>query len=210
MQQKHIKNTLYSTFTFVLLGFGISLQIKAGIGQSMFNAFCMLWADLFHIEIGTTINLFNLLFFLIYLCMQHSAPKGKDIIQLIAMMLNGYVINLFTYSVLNHIVIQSYYLKILTFMFGLSLASISLGAILAIGMICFPLEGLCIVLSKKFNCSLAKTRMRFDIFFLASTLIITLITHHTLYIREGTVISFFLLSRLMGFTYELLKNKLLK
>lgn len=210
MRQKQIKNILYSTITFILLGFGISLQIKAGIGQSMFNAFCMLCADLLHIEIGTMINMFNLLFFIIYLLMQASPPKSKDFLQLLAVMINGYVINLFTYSLLNQIVIQSYYIKVILFMLGISIASISLGAILAMGIIRFPLESLCIVLSQKLNYTLTKIRMRFDIFFLASTLIITLITQHTLYIREGTVISFFLLSRLMGFTYEFLKNKLKK
>jgi uncharacterized membrane protein YczE len=203
-----MKKILCSTIAFLLLGLGISLQIKAGIGQSMFNAFCLLLADLLHIEIGIMINLFNLLFFLIYLYMQPSPPKLKDILQIIAVMVNGYVINLFTYSVLNHIIIHSYYLKIMTFILGLFLASISLGAILAMGIIRFPLEGLCIVLSQKLKCSLTKIRMSFDIFFLASTLILTLITFHTLYIREGTVISFFLLSRLIGFSYDFHKKHL--
>lgn len=93
-------------------------------------------------------------------------------------------------------------------MLGLFIASISLGAILAMGIVQFPLEGLCIVLSQKLKCSLMKIRMRFDIIFLASTILLTLITNHTLYIREGTVISFFLLSRFMGFSYDFLKKHL--
>jgi uncharacterized membrane protein YczE len=205
-----MKRIVYSVITFILFGIGISLQIKAGIGQSMFNAFCLLFADLLHLEIGTMINLFNLFFFLTYLYMQPSRPKLKDFTQIIAIMGNGLVINLFTYSVLNHIIIQSYYLKIMLFIFGLFLAAISLGAILAMGIIRFPLEGLCIVLSEKQRISLAKVRMGFDIFFLASTLIVTLITRHTLYIREGTVISFLLLSRLMGFSYDFHRKTFLK
>ena len=205
-----MKRIFYSAITFILLGFGISLQIKAGIGQSMFNAFCLLFADLLHIEIGTMINLFNLLFFLTYLYMQPTRLKLKDFSQIIAIMGNGLIINLFTYSVLNHIMIQSYYLKLVTFILGLLLASISLGAVLAMGIIRFPMEGLCIVLSQKLKCSLSKVRMGFDIFFLASTLIVTLITSHTLYIREGTVISFLLLSRLMGFSYDFHRKTFLK
>ena len=201
-----MKKTLYSAIAFLLLGLGISLQIKAGIGQSMFNAFCMLWADLFHVEIGTMINLFNLLFFLLYLIIQASLPKRKDMIQIIATMVNGFVINLFTYSVLNHIIIQSYIVKIIIFLLGLILASVSLGAILAMEVIRFPLEALCIVLSERLNYNLTKTRMRFDIFFFASTLIVTLLTNRSLYIREGTVISFFLLSGLMGFSYHFHKK----
>jgi uncharacterized membrane protein YczE len=72
----------------------------------------------------------------------------------------------------------------------------------------FPLESLCIVLSQKLKCSLTKVRMRFDIFFLVSTLLLTIITNRTFYIREGTVISFFLLSKLMGFSYDFHKKHL--
>jgi len=199
---KNIKKALYSIIAFLLLGIGISLQIKAGIGQSMFNAFSMLFADLFHIEIGTMINVFNMLFFIIYLYVKPSPPNRKDLIQIIATMLNGYVINLFTYTVFHYIVLSSYYLKVLTFMLGLFLASVSLGAILAMGMIRFPLESLCLELGQKLNCSLTKIRMRFDVFFLVSTLLFTAVTRHTLYIREGSIVSFFLLSKLMGFSYE--------
>lgn len=208
MLPKYMKKTLYSAITFLLLGLGISLQIKAGIGQSMFNAFSMFLADLYHIEIGTMINFLNLLFFAIYLYMKPSHLNLKDFMQIIATMVNGYIINLFTYSIFNHIIIQSYCLRVLTFTLGLFLASISLGAILAMEIIRFPLESLCIVLSQKLKCSLTKVRMRFDIFFLVSTLMFTIITNRTLNIREGTVISFLLLSRLMGFSYDFYKKHL--
>lgn len=210
MLPKYMKKILYSAITFLLLGVGISLQIKACIGQSMFNAFSMLLANLYHIEIGTMINLLNLLFFVIYLYIKPSRINLKDFMQIIATMVNGYVINLFTYSIFNYIIIQSYYLRVLTFILGLLLASISLGAILSMEIIRFPLESLCIVLSQKLNCSLTKVRMRFDIFFLVSTLIFTIITNRTLYIREGTVISFFLLSKLMGFSYDFHKKTFIK
>lgn len=208
MIPQYMKKILYSAITFLLLGLGISLQIKAGIGLSMFNAFSMLLANLYHIEVGTMINLLNLLFFIIYLFIKPSPLNLKDFIQIIATMVNGYVINLFTYSIFNHIVIQYYYLRVLTFMLGLFLASISLGAILAMEIIRFPLESLCIVLSQKLKCSLTKVRMRFDFFFLVSTLILTILTNRTLYIREGTIISFFLLSSLMGFSYNFYKKNL--
>lgn len=208
MLPKYMKKTLYSAIAFLLLGLGISLQIEAGIGQSMFNAFSMLLADLYHIEIGTMINILNLVFFVLYLYMRFSYLDRKDSVQIIATMVNGYIINLFTYSIFNHIIIQSYCLRVLTFTLGLFLASISLGAILAMDIIRFPLESLCIVVSQKLKCRLAMIRMCFDIFFLVGTLIFTIITNHTLYIREGTVLSFLLLSRLIGFSYDFHKKHL--
>ena len=208
MLPNYIKKTLYSAITFLLLSIGISLQIKAGIGQSMFNAFCVLFADLFRIKIGSMINFFNLLFFIFYLFIKPSRPDLKDFMQIIATVFNGYLINILTYSIINHIIIQTYCLKIFTFMLGLFLASISLGAILAMDIIKFPLESLCIVLSQKMKCSMTKVRLHFDAFFLISTLIFTIITNQPLNIREGTVISFFLLSRLLGFSYDFHKKHL--
>lgn len=177
------------------------LQIKAGIGQSMLNAFALILAELFNLEIGTMLNLLNMLFFILCLVIRKSHTNRRDIVQVAATIANGYIVNLFVYFILDHLIIQSYFLRVLTFMLGLSLVSLSLGAILAMEIIQFPLESLCIVIGQKLGYNLTTIRMRFDIFFMLSTLILTLMTSHNLYIREGTIISFFLLSRLIGFSY---------
>jgi uncharacterized membrane protein YczE len=208
MNKNRIKKHVTSIFLLFLLGFGISLQVKAGIGQSMLNAFALLLADLLHMELGTFLNLLNLLFFVIYLIIRKSRLNPYDLIQIIATITNGYIVNFFVYSLLNHMILPSYFLKVIVFIIGLCFASISLGAILAMGIIQFPLESLCLVLGKRFNRSLTVVRKRFDIFFLTATIFLTFLTHHTLYIREGTILSFLLLSRLMGLSYEYHKARL--
>ncbi len=207
MNPQYMKKILYSVSAFLMLGLGISLQIKAGIGQSMLNAFALILSELFNLEIGTMLNLLNMLFFILYLIIRKSHINRRDIVQVAATIANGYIVNLFVYFIFDHLIIQSYFLRILTFMLGLSLASLSLGAILAMEIIQFPLESLCIVLGQKLGYNLTTIRMRFDIFFMLSTLILTLMTKHSLYIREGTIISFFLLSRLMGFSYNFHKKR---
>lgn len=207
MSPQYMKKILYSVSAFLILGLGISLQIKAGIGQSMLNAFALILTELFNLEIGTMLNLLNMLFFILYLIISKSHINRRDIVQVAATIANGYIVNLFVYFIFDHLIIQSYFLRVLTFMLGLSLASLSLGAILAMEIIQFPLESLCIVLGQKLGYNLTTIRMRFDIFFMLSTLILTLMTSHSLYIREGTIISFFLLSRLMGFSYDFHKKR---
>ncbi|ABX42132.1 YczE/YyaS/YitT family protein [Lachnoclostridium phytofermentans] len=208
MKPQNMKKTLYSVSAFLMLSLGISLQIKAGIGQSMLNAFALILAEIFKLEIGTILNLLNMLFFILYLIIRRTHMNRRDIVQIVATIANGYLVNLFVYFLFDHLIIQSYFLRVLTFLFGLSLASLSLGAILAMEIIQFPLESLCIALGEKLKHKLTTVRMRFDIFFLLSTLLLTLVTKHNLYIREGTIISFFLLSRLMGFSYYFLKKRL--
>jgi uncharacterized membrane protein YczE len=208
MTAKHIGHFSVSIFAFLLLGLGISLQIKAAIGQSMLNAFTMTIAGLLHFEVGTTLNLINSVFFITYLLMRRTKISYTDIIQIAATIANGYIINFFLYHVFSDIVIESYFMNIVIFLLGLCLASVSLGVVLAIGIIKFPLESLCIILSEKRKKKLTTIRMEFDIFFLLSTLLITFMTGHTQYIREGTIISFFLLSFLMGLSYNFFKNYL--
>lgn len=207
MIPQYMKKIIYSVSAFLMLGLGISLQIKAGIGQSMLNAFALILAELFNLEIGTVLNLLNILFFILYLIIRKSHINRRDIIQVVATIANGYIVNLFVYFLFDHLIIQSYFLRILTFMLGLILASLSLGTILAKEIIQFPLESLCIVIGQKLRYNLTTIRMRFDILFMLSTLILTLMTNHNLYIREGTIISFFLLSRLMGFSYYFHKKR---
>lgn len=204
------KKILYSIAVYLMFGLGISLQIKAGIGQSMLNAFALVLAELFNLEIGTMLNLINMLFFILYLIIRKSHVNRQDIILITATIVNGYIVNFFVYFVFDQWIIPSYFLRVLTFMIGLSLSSLSLGAILAMEIIKFPLEGLYIVLSQKLSYSLTTIRMRFDIFFMFSTLLLTIVTNHNLYIREGTIISFLLLSRLMGSSYYFHKKHLKK
>lgn len=184
MIPKYMKKILYSASAFLMLGLGISLQIKAGFGQSMLNAFALILAELFNLEIGTMLNLLNMLFFILYLIIRKSHINRRDIIQIVATIANGYIVNLFVYFLFDHLIIQSYFLRVLTFMIGLSLASLSLGAILAMEIIQLPLESLCIVLGQKLRYNLTTIRMRFDIFFMLSTLILTLMTNLNLYIRH--------------------------
>lgn len=206
--RKSMKNIFYSAVAFLILGLGISLQIKAGIGQSMLNAFAMTIAELTHLSIGTLLNLLNLLFFIIYLFMRKSRFNTRDFIQLFAIIANGYIINYFVYDVFSHLVVETYFLRVALFLIGVTLASISLGAILAIGVIKFPLESLCIIVGERLNKTLTNTRLGFDIVFMVSTALIAFLSKNTLYIREGTIISFFLLSRLMGSSYDIFKSLL--
>ncbi len=208
MISQNTKKLIYSLATFLLLGLGISLQVKAGIGQSMFNAFSLILADLFHLELGTMLNIINLMLLFINLLIKRSLVKRQDLLQLAATILSGYIVNFYLYTVLDQLIVQAYIMKLMLFTVGLVLASFSLGAILAMEIIQFPLESLCIQLGQKLSHKMSTIRMRFDIFFAISTVILAFTTNHGLQLREGTIISFFLLSRLIGFSYYFIKNKI--
>jgi len=208
--KKNIKFAIYSILTFLLLGLGISLQIKAAIGQSMLNAFALTLSDTVNLKVGTILNIINLLFFISYLLIRRSRFNYTDIVQVVATIANGYVINFFVYYVFSNLTSEAYIYKIIVFLMGLSLSSISLGAILAIGIVKFPLESLCLTIGDIFKKKLSTVRRGFDVVFLITTLGITFIKGNTLYIREGTIISFFLLSNLLGISYSFFKKLITK
>lgn len=210
MLQKDVKPIIYSTLLFVFLGFGISLQIKTAIGQSMLNALALTISNAVNLKVGTILNVINLLFFLSYLIIRGSKPNITDFIQIVAVIVNGYIINFFVYYVLLNFIVSIYIYKIFIFLLGLTISSVSLGAILAIGVVKFPLESLCLTLSNIFNKKLSTIRMSFDIMFLITTLCITVINGNTLYIREGTIISFFMLSNILGISYTFFKKHMIK
>jgi uncharacterized membrane protein YczE len=205
---KYKKYMFYSILSFLFFGFGISLQLKAAIGQSVINALAVTLSDTIQLKVGTILNVINSLFFVAYLLLRRSRLNYKDAIQVIATITNGVVINFFLYNVLSIFTIENYFYRVMLYIIGLGIASISLGAVLAIGIIKFPLESLCLTISEVFKKKFTAVRMSFDIIFLIATLVITLLAHTPLQIREGTVISIFLLSTLLGICYEFFKKHL--
>ncbi|ADL03278.1 YczE/YyaS/YitT family protein [Lacrimispora saccharolytica] len=198
----------WTILSFVLFGFGISLQLKASIGQSVLNALAVTLSHIIEMKVGTILNGINLLFFLSYLLLRRSRLNYKDTIQVLATVANGSMINLFLYHFLSLFTVESYFYRVLLYLTGLGIASVSLGAILAMGIVKFPLESLCLVISESYQKNFAAVRMSFDVIFLIVTLCLTLLSHAPLQIREGTVISVVLLSTLLGICYNFFRKHL--
>ena len=210
MSRKKWNDLAGTILSFVFFGFGISLQLKAAIGQSVLNALAVTLSYTIEMKVGTILNGINLLFFISYLLLRRSRLNYKDAVQILATIANGYIINLFLYHLLSVFTVESYFYRVMLYLTGLLIASISLGAILAIGIVKFPLESLCLVISEAYKKNFAAVRMSFDVIFLVVTLCLTLLSHAPLQIREGTIISIFLLSTLLGICYEFFRKRLAK
>ncbi len=210
MSRKKWNDLAGTILSFVFFGFGISLQLKAAIGQSVLNALAVTLSYTIEMKVGTILNGINLLFFISYLLLRRSRLNYKDAVQILATIANGYIINLFLYHLLSVFTVESYVYRVMLYLTGLVIASISLGAILAIGIVKFPLESLCLVISEAYKRNFTAVRMSFDVIFLVVTLCLTLLSHAPLQIREGTIISIFLLSTLLGICYEFFRKRLAK
>ncbi|WP_120196138.1 hypothetical protein [Lacrimispora algidixylanolytica] len=202
MYKKNSTRAIISIFFFILFGFGVSLQLKASIGQSVLNALAVTLSYGIEMKVGTILNVINSLFFLFYLLLRRTKLNQSDAIQILATILNGYIINFFLYQTLSFWTPNHYYQRIILYFTGLIFASISLGGVLAIGIIKFPLESLCLTISEKYHMNFSKIRMSCDVIFLAVALLLTFLMKSPLEVREGTVISILLLSPLLGVCYN--------
>ncbi|MFU0761775.1 hypothetical protein [Staphylococcus pasteuri] len=186
---------------FIMFAFGISLQIKMNIGQSVFNAFSLSIAKYFDLKIGLVINLCNLILFCIYIIIKKSV-KITDLSQFVFIMINGFLVDIFLEKVLYVLNIEVYPLKLIIFIVGVVIAAISLGQIIRLGIVKFPLENLCLVISEKYKVSFGLIRYEFDLIFIIGVVTLFIFNHNIMTIREGTIISFFLLSYLINQSYK--------
>ncbi|MFD1901902.1 YczE/YyaS/YitT family protein [Enterococcus termitis] len=205
-----MKKVLSSLFFYALSGVGISLTLKADIGVSSFNSLNVAVSAISHIKVGTVTFLFNSLFLLAYILLSKKKQPLKYLVMFLSILCLGNIINFFSYTVFGGLQLDNYFLKLLFFILGTCLAGFATGIVISLNVIPFPIESVCIRLSEKTGQSFAKFRYGIDIFSVAVSLTISLMYHLPIFVREGTLISLFLLSGVISFTKKAYETSLLK
>lgn len=205
-----MKKTIASLFFYILSGVGISLTIKADIGVSSFNSLNVALAAISPIKVGTVTFLLNTLFLLLYIVLSKQKTYLKYFYILLAIFSLGSIINFFSYTVLPSVVLENYLLKVALFIIGTCLAGFSTGIVISLNVIPFPIESVCIRLSELTGHSFARFRYSIDFFYVTCSLAISLFYHLPIFVREGTLISLFLLSGTISLTKLGYENQLFR
>ncbi|WP_259753888.1 YczE/YyaS/YitT family protein [Lactococcus lactis] len=188
--KKYILSFLY----YMLAAFGISLTIKAAVGVSSFNSMNVAIAEVTKIEVGTITTFVNLLFLIACFFIEKNKKFLEYLFMIISLVCFGSVINLFLYHLLFNVQIESYYLSIIVFIVGTIIAGYGTGRSLYYGILKFPIEKYCILLAEKYNKSFSFYRYGVDIFSILISLFVSIIFIIPMYVREGTLLSFVLLT----------------
>ncbi|HCZ38127.1 hypothetical protein [Brochothrix thermosphacta] len=191
-----------SLLFYTLTGFGISLTIAANVGVSSFNALNLSLAGLFTVKVGTMTTIVNLCFLMLYIYLTKAKKPLAYLIQAIAVLSLGFVINFFTYQVFDAIQITHYASKLGLFMLGSIVAGLGTGMVLNLKTLAFPIESVCVEISNKHPIAFAKLRYGIDIFSVTISIIISVASSLPFVVREGTIISLVLLT----FTISLTKK----
>lgn len=195
----NLNKMLKSYFFYVLCALGTSLTIKASIGISSYNAMNLSIAKAFDIKVGTITTVLNILFLVGYMILSNFKHKKKYIIQALSVFMFGFFINFFVYNLLSNLNITNYLLNVLVFTMGTVIGGLSVGVIISYNVITFPLESFCIAISEKTNFSFLQLRYSVDVFSVTVSIIVSYLYNLPYYIREGTIISLFILSAAMNF-----------
>ena len=185
---------LVSLTFYCLTGVGISLTIKAGVGVSSFNSLNVALAEGLNGTVGWVTAAMNGLFLVLYMTLDRFRHPARYALQAAAVLCLGRVIDVFNYNVFGGLVLSGYVSNLLLFALGSVLAGGSAGVVLGLEALAFPIESACQEVAKIIGWSFRKVRYALDVVFVTGSVVLSLALGLPLYVREGTLISLFLLT----------------
>ncbi|SHN88218.1 hypothetical protein [Desulfitobacterium chlororespirans] len=197
---KKVLRLLLSLMFYGLTGIGISLTIKAGIGISSFNSLNVALAWVLHFKVGMVTIMLNGLFLMAYMLLSNFRHPIKYVSQAVAVICLGGVIDLFTAKILGSLLVQGYPMQLLIFVLGTCIAGAFTGMVLNLEVMAFPIESACALLAEKTGVAFHRIRYGVDILSVAGSVLLSLIFSLPLFVREGTIISLFLLTAAISLT----------
>lgn len=195
---------LFKRSVFVLLGvilvsFGASLTLKAAVGVGAWDAVSQSVSLLTGIKVGTFAMFLNGSCVVGQLIVLHKNFNVSRILQIGVAILLGVFVNYFYYDLFGSIVLDTYWIRLVTFIIAMIILSFAVAAVMVIDVVTFPLEALCMVVTNKTGWNFSKLRQWVDIGSIIFSLAITFLLAQPLVVREGTVIGMFMFGPLLGF-----------
>lgn len=201
------KQWIGSGIFYGLSAFGISLTIKASVGVSSFNALNVTLATMSGIKVGTITTAINLGFlaacWLLDRRQTSLKQKGSEyLIMFFALLAFGYLINGFVYYFLASLHLTNYWSQLAALIGGILISGTATGQVLRLQVLKFPIEHWCHLLAQRSRWTFKQYRYGVDAVCILGALLLAISLGLPLAVREGTVISFFLLSGAIAWSKE--------
>ena len=197
MKKANIKK--YVIFILAVIGtsLGDSLAMKGNIGTNAYEAFSLAISNISAIKVGTICFFCNLTCIVAEIILDKKV-KVKYLLQIVLCYFQGMIINFIYYNLLGNLVLEHYVAKLIVTVLGMVICGSCCGLLVGLDVICFPLEGVCEVLSQKTHWDFGKVRQGADVAFVVITVLLCIIFKTNWTIREGTVIGMLILGPIMG------------
>ncbi|MEA5018110.1 MAG: hypothetical protein EOM50_24625 [Erysipelotrichia bacterium] len=191
-----LKKAVVLLFSVILVAFSVSVVLRCAIGVGAWDAFSQTASGLLNIKVGTFSMAMN------FFCVAMQMLILKEIkialvLQVLLAIVLGVLVNFFYYELLGNWHINSYVITLMLFLLGNISCAFAVGTVTAQNVISFPLEGLCMAISKKTSKSFGLIRQMADIVTMALVIVLVLAFDGLMSIREGTVIGMIIFGPLL-------------
>ncbi|MBS4218236.1 hypothetical protein KHA96_07915 [Bacillus sp. FJAT-49711] len=196
---KLLKRIFLLSILMIIIGIGASLTLKAAIGVMGFDALTQSISFLSGIKVGTVGMILNCSFVLGQWILLRKDFNFRHLLQVPMSILIGIVINFIFYDVLGSFIFDHYIVKLILLLVALIILAFAIGAVMALDVVTFALEGFCMALAKKTKWNFVLVRQGIDIVCILLVILLTFGFSLQLTIREGTIIGMLTLAPLMGY-----------
>lgn len=182
-----------------------ALALKAAIGVSAWDAFSQTLSYFFNIKVGTMGIILNCSCIIGQIIILKKDFKPIQLLQAVVSFILGIVINFMLYHVYTF-EIHSYFINILLLIIAYIFIALFVGAVMAINLVTFALEGFCLALERVIPMEFSKIRQAVDIICILLCLLLSFVLDLPLAIREGTIIGMIIFAPLMGYFMKIEKK----
>lgn len=203
MQKKKFLVHLVLTLAAIsMIGFGMSLIIKANLGQSTVSGFTNALAHVLNVKAGTVLIYFNLLCFAFELVLLGKKVKPILILQPLLSLVFGNIVNFFLYdfAYLANLNLNQYGSQVIGLIIGIIMMSLGVSLMMSVKLVVLPYDAFIVVFSDHFKLPFVKVRTGADFLFVISSLIMAWAFSLTyMPVREGTLIFALTVGSLIAF-----------
>lgn len=207
MNSNLAKSLVVITIGVVMASIATCLMIKADVGLGSVDSMLLNISKKIGLQMGTITALVYIIAVGVQFFLLGKDFKIRQLLQIPIALIMGVVIN-FGVSQMQGIDIHHiYWLRVVFLLCGTLLASIGVGAILALGLVHLPIEGACLALAEKKKWNFGVIRWSVDIFSICVTLIFYFFLNGELTIREGTILNMLIFAPILNFFYNYFKKQ---
>lgn len=183
-----------------ITGVFTAFYLSLNLGTMAFQALTATLSDLFSMKVGTLGTYINIILILLQIALLRNKYQKRQLLQLIVSFILGVVMNFTLYNLLKDIQINNTIVQIVAVLLCVLILSVSVGSIMVLDVVSFPLESFCLAFTTVFpKIKFSTFRQFIDVAAFLILVLLVIIYNLNWYIGVGTILSLLLFSPLLAF-----------
>jgi uncharacterized protein len=205
---KSVQKFIIVAISMIITAMGASLGIKAAVGVGAWDALSLSVSGVIDMKVGTFSMIMNISCVLLQLVLLKKEFKINHVVQIFVSIILGFVVNFMIYDVYSKFTIENYWINVLLLVLSVIICAAAISVIMSINLIAFPLESVCMVISKKINKNFGAIRQSVDVISIVIALAVSFLFNESITVREGTIIAMILFGPLLNVFMKMMMPRL--